>query len=212
MNKKTLSAILWAAAGLILAAVTIGTAIYGTRSTPSIRMDQSLVLDTAEEALTSTRSGDYAALSQLLYGTPNLGEPPTKTEEAQSMIWYAYLDSLTWELADACTPTDSGVALDVTVRCMDISSVTASLQTLAPERMKQLAKEKTKDEEIYDADRNYLPEFVAEVLRSATEEVLSGEIQTMERTLTLQLVRASGRWQIVPTEALMHFLSGFVAE
>lgn len=212
MNKKTLSVILWAAAGLILAAVTIGTALYGTRSTPTIRMNPDLVLDTAEEALTCARSGDYAALSQLLYGTPELGELPAKTDEAQSMIWYAYLNSLSWELADTCTPTDTGVALDVTIRCMDIAGVTASLQTLAPERMKQLAREKTRDDEIYDADRNYLPEFVAEVLRSATKEVLDGDIQTMERTLTLQLVRSSGHWQIVPTEELMHFLSGFVAE
>jgi hypothetical protein len=94
---------------------------------------------------------------------------------------------------------------------MDISAVTTSLQAIAPDRMAQLAKEKT-EEEIYDAERNYLPEFVDEVLRSATAEVLAQEIPTMVRTMTLQLVRANGSWQVVPTEELMHFLSGYVAE
>ncbi len=212
MKKTTLSVFLWAAAGLILAAVTIGTAVYGIYSTPSIRMDQAVVLDAAEQTLSCARSGDYAALSQLLYGAPDLGEAPEKTDEAQSMIWHAYLDSISWELADTCTPTDTGLAVDVTVRCMDISAVTTALQTVAPERMTQLAKEKTKEEEIYDKDKNYLPEFVAEVLRSATADVLAQPVQTMERTMTLQLVRAGSGWQVLPTEALMHFLSGFVAE
>lgn len=212
MSKKTLSVLLWAAAGLILAAVTIGTALYGTRTAPTVRMDQSVVLDVAEQALTCARSGDYGTLSQLLYGSPDLGEPTAKTGDAQSMIWHAYLDSITWELAETCIPTDTGLNLDVTVHCMDISAVTTALQTAAPERMAQLAKEKTKDEEIYDKDKNYLPEFVAEVLRSATADVLSQPVQTLDRTMTLQLVRTNGGWQIVPTEELMHFLSGFVAE
>lgn len=212
MSKKTLSVILWAAAGLILAMATLGVAIYGTRTAPSIRMDQSIVLDAAEEALTCARSGDYAALSQLLYGNPDLGEPLPETDDAKSMIWQAYLDSIRWNLATECRPVDSGVAVDVAIRCMDISAVTEALQTVAPERMVQLAKEKTKDEEIYDADRNYLPAFVEEVLRSATAEVLSGTIPTEVRYLTLQLVRSDNSWKIVPTEELMHFLSGYVAE
>lgn len=212
MKKKTLSVLLWAAAGLILAAVTIGAAVYGIYSTPSIRMDQTVVLNAAEQTLSCAKSGDYAALSQLLYGAPDLGKPPAKTDDAQIMIWHAYLDSITWELADACTPTDTGLAVDVTVRCMDISAVTASLQTVAPDRMNQLAKEKTNEEEIYDKDKNYLPEFVAEVLRSATADVLAQPVQTAERTMRLQLVRSGSSWQVVPTEELMHFLSGFVAE
>lgn len=212
MSKKTLSVILWAAAGLILAAVTIGTAIYGIRSTPSVRMDQTVVLDAAEEVLTCARSGDYAALSRLLYGSPDLGTPPAETDEAQSMIWHAYLDSLRWNLATGCRPSDSGVTVDVAIRCMDISAVTEALQTLAPERMAQLAKETTNEADIYDKDKNYLPEFVAEVLRSATADVLAQPVQTMTRTLTLQLVRVEEGWQVVPTEELMHLLSGFVAE
>lgn len=211
MKKKTLSVLLWAAAAVILTVATISTAIYGTRSTPAIRMDQSVILDVAEEAMIYARSGDYAALSQLLYGNPDLGQAPEKTDEAQSMIWHAYLDSIQWTLAESCVPTDTGVTLEVNLQCLDISSVTTALQTLAPARMEYLAKQTTEESDIYDADRNYLPEFVAEVLRSATEEALAQELQTLERTLTLELTRVDGSWQIVPTEELMHFLSGFVA-
>ena len=211
MKRKIFSVILWASAGLLLAAATIGTAIYGMHSTPTIRLDQSVVLDTAEEMLTCAKSGDYTALSQLLYGNPDLGELPGNTDDAQGMIWHAYLDSLRWNLAEGCIPTDAGLSVAVAVRCMDISAVTTSLQAIAPDRMTQLAKEKT-EEEIYDAQKNYLPEFVDEVLRSATAEVLAQEIPTMVRTMTLQLVRADGSWQVVPTEELMHFLSGYVAE
>lgn len=212
MKKKTLSVLLWAAAALILTVATIGTAIYGTRSTPTIRMDQTVILDVAEEAMTCARSADYAALSQLLYGNPDLGQSPEKTDEAQSMIWHAYLDSIQWTLAESCVPTDTGVTVEVNLQCLDISSVTTALQTLAPQRMEELAKLTTEESDIYDKDRNYLPEFVAEVLRSATQDALAQETQTMERTMTLELVRSEGSWKIVPTEELMHFLSGFVAE
>ena len=112
MKKKTLSVILWAAAGLILAAATIGTAIYGTRSAPGIRMDQSVVLEAAEQVMTCARSGDYAALSQLLYGKPDLGQGIEKEDEAKSMIWHAYLDSIQWILAENCAPTATGVTVD----------------------------------------------------------------------------------------------------
>ena len=212
MKKKTLSVLLWAAAALILTAATIGTAAYGTRSTPSIRMDQAVILDLAEETMTCARSGDYAALSQLLYGNPDLGQSPEKTDEAQSMIWHAYLESLQWTLAENCTPTDTGVTVEVSLQCLDISAVTTALQTLAPARMEELAKQTTEESDIYDKDRNYLPEFVAEVLRSATEDALAQEPQIMERTMTLELVRVNGSWKVVPTEELMHFLSGFVAQ
>ena len=212
MKRNTLSVILWAAAGLILAAATIGTAIYGTRSTPGIRMDQSVVQEAAEQVMTCARSGDYAALSQLLYGNPGLGQGMEKEDEAKSMIWHAYLNSIQWTLAENCAPTATGVTLDVTVQCMDISAVTTALQAIAPERMNQLAKEKTIEEEISDKDKNSLQEFVAEVLGSATAEALAQPSQLMERTMTLELTRANGIWQVVPTQELMHFLSGFVAE
>ena len=212
MKRNTISAMLWAAAGLILAAVTLCTAIYGTRSTPKVRMDQEVFLSTVDRAMIHICTDNYTGLSQLLYGNPDLGQIPAEDTDAQSMIWRAYLDSIRWTLPESCTPTSSGgLSVDVSVQCMDIPAVTAALEAIVPEQVIRLAEGKSKDE-IYEQNKNHLPEFQAEVLRAATEEVLSQPIPELDRTLTLELIRSEGSWKILPTEELMHFLSGFVAE
>lgn len=212
MEKTKRSVILWGIAGVLLSLCTLAAAIYGMHSSPAVLMDSTVVIEAAEQTLECARSGDYDMLGQLLYGAPNLGSCPEKTEDAQSLIWYAFLDSIQYQLGEACYATDSGVALDVHIRCLDISAVTASLQTIAPDLMTQIAEGKDSEAEIYDEENNYREAFIAEVLRSATDQVLAGQPQMMERELTLEFIRWNGCWQVVPTDGLLQFLSGYVSE
>lgn len=205
-------AILWCVAGLILSLCTIGAAIYGINSSTAVLMDTSVVTAAAEEVLDCARTGDYEALGQLLYGAPDLGAVPEKEDTAESLIWYAFLDSIQYQPDAVCQADGACVTLDVSVTCLDISAVTASLQAIAPERMKQMAEEMDSNNDIYDEEHNFREEFVAEVLRSSTVQVLAEQPQTMERRITLQFIESDGRWQVVPTEALLQLLSGFVSE
>lgn len=212
MEKTKRSVNLWLIAGVILSLCTLAAAVYGINNSTAVLVDSTVVIEAAEQTLECACSGDYDTLGQMLYGTPDLGACPEKSEDAESLIWYAFLDSIQYQVSEECYASGSGVALDVRVSCLDISAVTDSLQTIAPDLMIQIAEEKGSEGEIYDVERNYRESFIAEVLRSATAQVLAEQPQTMERELTLNLVRSNGGWQVVPTEALLHFLSGFVSE
>lgn len=210
MEKTKRSVSLWLIAGVILSLCTLAAAVYGMNSSPAVLVDSTKLIETAEQTLECARSGDYVALGQMLYGTPNLGENLEKTDDAQSLIWYAFLDSIQYRFGEECYAAGSGVALDVQLRCLDISAVTASLQELAPELMVQIAEEKGSEEEIYDEQRNYRQSFIDEVLRIATVQVLA-EPPMMEQTLTLNFARSKAGWQVVPTQALLQLLSGYVS-
>ena len=101
--------------------------------------------------------------------------------------------------------------LDVRVSCLDISSVTDSLQKIAPGLMAKKAAQITDENKVYDEARNYREDFLAEVMAESAAQALEDTNQTMERTFTLQLVRSEGAWQVIPTEELLQFLSGFVS-
>lgn len=211
MEKMKRSVVLWLAAGVMVSLCTLAAVAYGVNSSPTVLVDSTEVLETAEQMLECVRSGDYDTLGQLLYGAPNLGTCPEESENAESLIWYAFLDSIQYQLPAECYALDSAVALDVRVSCLDISAVTDSLQTIAPELLAQKAQEMDSEQDIYDEEHNYREDFLSEVLRSATAQILAEQPQTMEREITLRLARSNDRWQVVPTEELLQFLSGFVS-
>lgn len=192
--------ILWGIAGIVLSLCTLIAAVYGMNSSPVVLMDSTVILETAEQTLECARSGDLDALEQLLYGTPDLGESPEKSQEAKSLIWYAYLDSMEYRLGEECYASGSGMAVDVSIHCLDISAVTEAMQAIVPTLMTQAEAETASEAEI------------SKVLSSAAAQVLAEQSQMMDREITLNLVRSNGRWQVVPTEALQQFLSGFVSE
>lgn len=211
MKKTKRSVILWLIAGAVVCLCTLGAVVYGVNSTPAVLVDPAAVTEAAEQVLACARSGDYDALGQMLYGAPDLGTRPEQSGDAESLIWSAYLDSIQYQLSDECSASGSGVALNVRITCLDISAVTDSLQTIAPELLAQKAEEMDTEEEIYDEEHNYREAFISEVLRSATAQVLAEQPRTMEREITLRLLRSNGHWQVVPTEELLQFLSGFVS-
>ena len=204
--------VLWGIAGIVLSLVTLIAVICGMNSTPALLMDHQVAIDAAAKTLECARTGDYKALGQMLYGSPNLGDLPPKSEDAESLILYAYLDSIQYEPASECSISGDQLALDVTVSCLDIAAVSASLQEIVPDLMNQIAAEKENESEIYDAEHNYQPDFIAEVLRTATMQVLAQQPQTTDREITLNLARGDDGWQIVPTQPLLQLLSGFVSE
>lgn len=201
---------LWLIAGIVLSLCTLFTVVYGLNSSPVVLVDSASVVEAAEQTLECVRSGDYDALGQMLYGAPNLGQCPEKEDTAESKIWYAYLDSIVYQISDEITPTASGVSLTAQVTTLDIPAVSASLQEIVPDLLPKMAKDSK--EKVYDAEHKYTDAFVAEVLNTAADQVLSGRIPAAQREITLELVRFGGSWQVVPTQQLQQFLSGSVSE
>ena len=210
MNTTKKPVNLWFMAGIVLSLCTLITVVYGLNSNPVVLVDSAPVAEAAEQTLECVRSGDYEALGQMLYGAPNLGECPERGDTAESKIWYTYLDSIQYQVAEEIVPTSTGVSLTVHITCLDIPAVTASLQEIVPDMLPKMAKDTKK--KVYDEDHKYTDAFITEVLNAAADKVLSGKLPTSEKDLTLELVCSSGSWQVIPTEPLQKFLSGSVTE
>ena len=200
----------WAIAGLLVSLCTLFVLRYGTTHGPAILVDSQSVAEAADQVMACAAAGDYGALEALLYGAPHLGEAPQKDDSAQGLIWKAYLDSIEYSFG-SCYAVDSNMALDVCVTCLDISSVTDSIQEIAPGLMAKKAAQITDENKVYDEAHNYREDFLAEVMAESAAQALGNQAQTMEQTFTLLLVRSNGTWQVVPTEEFLRFLSGFVS-
>ena len=200
----------WAIAGLLVSLCTLFVLRYGTTHGPAVLVDSQSVAEAADQVMACAAAGDYGALEALLYGAPHLGEAPQKDDSAQGLIWKAYLDSIEYSFG-SCYAVDSNMALDVCVTCLDISSVTDSIQEIAPGLMAKKAAQITDENKVYDEAHNYREDFLAEVMAESAAQALGNQAQTMEQTFTLQLVRSDGTWQVVPTEEFLRFLSGFVS-
>ena len=200
----------WAIAGLLVSLCTLFVLRYGTTHGPAVLVDSQSVAEAADQVMACAAAGDYGALEALLYGAPHLGEAPQKDDSAQGLIWKAYLDSIEYSFG-SCYAVDSNMALDVCVTCLDISSVTDSIQEIAPGLMAKKAAQITDENKVYDEAHNYREDFLAEVMAESAAQALGNQAQTMEQTFTLLLVRSNGTWQVVPTEEFLRFLSGFVS-
>lgn len=202
----------WACAGILVSLCTLILLWFGLHSGPAIRVNAASVTEAAEQVMACAASGDYEALSGLLYGAPELGTPPTDAQSAQGQIWKAFHDSITYTFPEECRILDSGVALNLHVTCLDLAAVTQALQKAAPGLLESKANALGEEALIYDDAHSYREDFLADVMQEAAAQVLTAQPQMLERELTLQFVRAHGRWQVVPTGELLQFLSGFVSD
>ncbi len=212
MERGKRTVLCWASAGAVLSLCVLITVFCGLKSHPRFLASPSKVMNAAEEVLNCARAGDLGSLSKLLYGEPSLGNVQSRDSSAQSMIWYAYLESIQYSVSETIDATDTGVSLSVTVTCLDISTVIESLKDAAPALMAHKASQIDDESIIYDESHNYREAFVAEVLQDATEQILQKQPQTAEHEVTLQLVRSDEDWQVVPTDELLQLLTGFVSE
>jgi hypothetical protein len=128
------------------------------------------------------------------------------------MILLTYLDSIQYQIISDVRASDSGVSVDVRISCMDISALSDAMQEIVPDLMNKIANEKGDEKLVYNEDKSYREDFIDQVLRTATEIVLADAPRTMDRDLTLDLVLSKGRWQVVPTDAFVQLLSGYVSE
>ena len=212
MKRIKRSVCLWTAAGIILGLLTLTVILVGINSAPAIVMDPQVLADAAAQTLDCVRTGDYDALGQMLYGAPNLGDSPKDTDDLENMILMTFLQSIRYRISPDCRASDSGISLDVQITCLDISALSESLQAIVPDLMNQIANEKGDESLVYDENHNYLDSFLDEVLRTAAQQALADEPQTMDTVLTLDLVQWSGRWQVVPTNAFVQLLCGYVSQ
>ena len=168
-------------------------------------------LERAEEMMDAVAAGDYAAASKVMYGQPDLGVDREPADEVGVLVWNAFVESISYEFTGECFATDSGIAQNVSVTSLDITSVMTNLKTRVNTLLNARIAEATEMSQLYDEENNFREELIDEVLLEAIGAALEEDAQNVTREVTLSIAYRDGQWWVVPDQALLQAISGGVA-
>lgn len=200
--------------GVLGAVLAVGTVVLSLRSLeadPVLLTRPEAAEKQAEALMEAVCVGNYAGAGKLMYGTPELGVDREPADEAGALIWDAFLDSIRYEFTGDCYATDSGVARDVTMEYLDVSSVTGGVKERARVLLEQRVAQAEDVEQIYDENGEYRKDFVMEVLEDAVTQALAEDGKTVSREFTMNLIWQDDQWWILPEQDLLSAISGGIA-
>lgn len=196
----------------LVAAVAAAAAVYlgfAYKNSEPILLTPPLAAKSQAVALMNDLcKGDFEGVSERLLGNPTLGLDREAAEDVGSLIWDSYVESLSYELVGTCYATDSGLAQDVKLTCLDMSSVTANLQQRSQVLLEERVASAKNASEIYDENNEYREEFVMNVLCDATRDALEEDAEETTMELTLNLSYVDGQWWVVADSQLVDAISG----
>lgn len=205
---KVIASVLLAAVGLSAAAAAVYLCTQFVDAKPMLLTPPDVARSKVIMLMNAVSEGDYEEASQSIYGTPSLGVDREAADEVGVMIWEAFQGSITYELQGDCYTTEQGLAQNVVISCMDVTSVTENLKERSQALLEQRVTEAVDVSEIYDENNEYREEFVMAVLRDAVEDALEEDARTMTMELTVNLSYQDGKWWVVADEALLDAISG----
>lgn len=210
MKKRRIISNLLTALGLAAAVGTIWIVALALRAEPVMLLQPDGAADRAGDLMHAVCTGDYETASGMLYGRPSMGTCPEDSSPSVNLLWAAFQDSLEFDFAGDCYATDTGLAIDVNIRSLNILSVMEGLDSRAEILLNQRIAAAESSAEIYDEDHNFRAELIEEVLQEATQQALEENKQYQTQTIPLHLVYDGGQWWVMPDSDLMNVLSGSV--
>lgn len=208
MRKIRLFSALFGLLGCAMAVLGICLALGNTQAGPVILRLPVEAEQKVRTVLDALVEGDYDTVSAGISGSPDLGIHRQPADPAGQLVWEALAGSFSWENAGDFYATDTGVAVDVVITCLDVNSVTCNLRDRAQNLLQQRVAQAEDTEDIYDENNEYREDFVMAVLLDATRDALKEDAAMISRNVTLNLIYQNGSWQIVPDAALMTAISG----
>lgn len=206
-EKKILAGVL-AIIGVALALATFCVAMSALHTAPIMLAQSSAAMGRADLMMSAVCNGDYDAAGSMMYGSPSLGKAPDEDDVAVNMIWNAFIDSMSYEFPGECYAVDSGIALDVEITSLDISSVTDALREYSQSMLNERVADAEDISEIYDEKNNYREDFVLDILKDATTLALERDAKNRTQRVTLHLIYDQNQWWILPETELLNALSG----
>ena len=188
-NKITL---LWFAGGILFSLLVLSVVLSGLSGRIWVTNPEGLS-ETAIGIMNAVRIANWNALEDMVAGDEILSPEIGKAGSAEEIIYQTYRKSLQWTCEDSFTIRGQYATKKVTVRCLDIPTVTEAISGMISET--SLNTEETRHS----------------ILRSAAEQVLESHVPIAQHTITLTFLRENGQWMLVPDNALQALLSGFTA-
>lgn len=205
---RYLFSFLLAAVGVAAAAAAIYLSMEYVNAKPMLLTPPDVARSKVIMLMNAVSEGDYEEASQCIYGTPDLGVDREAADEVGVLIWEAFEGSITFELLGECYTTDQGLAQDVSITCLDVTSVTVNLKERAQTMLEQRVAEAMDVSEIYDENNEYREDFVMAVLRDAVVDAIEEDARDMTVELTVNLSYQDGKWWVLADEALLDAISG----
>ena len=212
MKLSKIFAGLFALMGFVLAIAVAGIAISLRETSPVLLGEAQGPVDTAVEMMDAVCDGDYETASSLILGNPKFGIEMMPEDPVEEMVWQAFAESFTYEILTQPYATDSGVAMEVRLTCLELNSVTKNLRARSQELMQQRIDSSEDVSEVYDENNEYLESFVFAALHDAAQQALEEDVtyQTME--FTVSLVWQNGRWWVVQDSGMLRALTGGIVK
>lgn len=209
MIKKLLS-VIFIVVGIAAAVAAAGLGLSNKDSDP-------VLLSPPEEAklqvvgmMDAVCAGDFVGASAFMKGQPDLGVNRDATDAVGVLIWNAFCDSITYELVGECYGTEEGLAQDLTITYLDITSVTAVLKERSQALLEQRVDEAEDLDDVYDEDLQYREDFVMGVLYDAAKAALEEDATTETKTVTVKMMYQNEKWWIIGDKDLLDAISGGV--
>lgn len=210
MKIKMIISAAFAAVGACAAAAAIGLSFLNLNSSPVLLAAPAEARSQVVAVLDAVCEADYEKAGQLLYGSPSLGVDREAADEVGVLLWDAFTDSLSYELVGECYASEDGLAQDVTLTSLDVTSVTASLKDRSQDLLEKRVQEADDPDDVYDENNDYREDFVMTVLYDAAKEALKEDAEEITVDFTLNLTYQDDRWQVIANDALLDAISSGV--
>lgn len=207
MVKHNIPARVFGCLGAVLAVTALLICLTQRNAQPRLFGTAAGAEECAQAMMENIAQGNYAAASAYLYGAPSLGTGTQPESDTAGILWEAFVSSLDFEPLGGCYATVSGLARDYSVSSLDLPKLTQALKDAAPgilEARLDAAEDMTL---IYDENGEYRETFAQSVLEEAARQVLASA-DSVDRTVTLNLVYEGKQWWVVPDQALLSAISG----
>ena len=201
-------AVIFGLLGAAIAAGTVFLCLQSLNQEPVLVKAPIAATTQVESMMRAVCKNDYASVSELIYGTPDLGANQEEQDAITTMIWDAFIASIEYEMVGDCYATNSGVAQDVHLKYLDIVALTEALQIRARNLLEQRITEADDMEDIYDENNDFRQDFLDTIVVDAVRETVAQDAQYLEADLTVNLAFSDGKWWIVSDTALIQFISG----
>lgn len=199
---------LFAAAGLVLMLGTVGLCLTNLNTPATVAQIPEGAVQRSQELMDAVSAGDYQAVSQQIYGQPDLGFSGSLEDAVSDRFWQAYLGSISYEFLGDCYAVDSGFARQVRITALDLPAMVLDMQRRCHDLLQQRVEAATEMEELYDEENNFRQDLIDQVMDQAVEEALQQEHSTVSYDVVLNLVLRDGQWWAIPDQALLSALSG----
>lgn len=200
---------------IIFAAVSLCAAVAGVYLSLAYKNADPVLLTPPDEAksrvlelMDAVCAADFDQVSACISGTPDLGLDREPADDVGKLLWNAYTDSLSYSVLGEVYATDDGLAQQVSLTSLDITSVTSVLKERSQALLEQRVAEAENAEDIYDQNNDYREDFVMQVLHDAAVAALEEDAREKTVEFTVNLAYQNEQWMVLSDNDLLNAISG----